>query len=73
MTYFGIMQWNVGFPSLGVLLQKLENPALRACLKVPSNEVSFIFHIVDNNIYLHLSFSPSFGIVFPLLNPVPLG
>ncbi|PKU66080.1 protease Do-like 2, chloroplastic isoform X2 [Dendrobium catenatum] len=27
-----------GFPSLGVLLQKLENPALRACLKVPSNE-----------------------------------
>lgn len=28
-----------GFPSLGVLLQKLENPALRACLKVKSNEV----------------------------------
>ncbi|KAJ0980706.1 hypothetical protein J5N97_008961 [Dioscorea zingiberensis] len=27
-----------GFPSLGVLLQKLENPALRACLKVPTNE-----------------------------------
>ncbi|CAL5357572.1 unnamed protein product [Camellia sinensis] len=27
-----------GFPCLGVLLQKLENPALRACLKVPSNE-----------------------------------
>ncbi|KAL7112765.1 hypothetical protein ACP275_04G022300 [Erythranthe tilingii] len=27
-----------GFPSLGVLLQKLENPALRACLSVPSNE-----------------------------------
>ncbi|XP_038709527.1 protease Do-like 2, chloroplastic isoform X3 [Tripterygium wilfordii] len=27
-----------GFPSLGVLLQKLENPAIRACLKVPSNE-----------------------------------
>ncbi|KAL7602098.1 hypothetical protein Lser_V15G27350 [Lactuca serriola] len=27
-----------GFPSLGILLQKLENPALRACLKVPSNE-----------------------------------
>ncbi|XP_020586865.1 protease Do-like 2, chloroplastic isoform X2 [Phalaenopsis equestris] len=27
-----------GFPSLGVLLQKLENPALRSCLKVPSNE-----------------------------------
>lgn len=27
-----------GFPSLGVLLQKLENPALRACLRVPSNE-----------------------------------
>ncbi|ONK78599.1 uncharacterized protein A4U43_C02F20500 [Asparagus officinalis] len=27
-----------GFPSLGVLLQKLENPALRTCLKVPSNE-----------------------------------
>ncbi|KAG6785114.1 hypothetical protein POTOM_010837 [Populus tomentosa] len=27
-----------GFPSLGVLLQKLENPALRACLKVTSNE-----------------------------------
>ncbi|XP_068660029.1 protease Do-like 2, chloroplastic [Aristolochia californica] len=27
-----------GFPSLGVLLQKLENPALRTCLKVESNE-----------------------------------
>ncbi|XP_027149391.1 protease Do-like 2, chloroplastic isoform X1 [Coffea eugenioides] len=27
-----------GFPCLGVLLQKLENPALRACLGVPSNE-----------------------------------
>ncbi|KAJ6390540.1 hypothetical protein OIU77_024699 [Salix suchowensis] len=27
-----------GFPSLGVLLQKLENPALRACLQVHSNE-----------------------------------
>ncbi|KAI9119340.1 hypothetical protein K1719_010015 [Acacia pycnantha] len=27
-----------GFPCLGVLLQKLENPALRACLKVQSNE-----------------------------------
>ncbi|KAK2990566.1 hypothetical protein RJ640_019846 [Escallonia rubra] len=27
-----------GFPCLGVLLQKLENPALRACLKVPTNE-----------------------------------
>ncbi|KAK1384514.1 hypothetical protein POM88_022249 [Heracleum sosnowskyi] len=27
-----------GFPCLGVLLQKLENPALRSCLKVPSNE-----------------------------------
>ncbi|XP_075520566.1 protease Do-like 2, chloroplastic isoform X2 [Primulina tabacum] len=27
-----------GFPSLGVLLQKLENPALRTCLNVPSNE-----------------------------------
>ncbi|KGN44832.1 protease Do-like 2, chloroplastic [Cucumis sativus] len=27
-----------GFPSLGVLLQKLENPALRACLRVKSNE-----------------------------------
>ncbi|KAL4560246.1 hypothetical protein LXL04_032396 [Taraxacum kok-saghyz] len=27
-----------GIPSLGILLQKLENPALRACLKVPSNE-----------------------------------
>ncbi|KAL5561572.1 hypothetical protein UlMin_031319 [Ulmus minor] len=27
-----------GFPCLGVLLQKLENPALRACLKVKSNE-----------------------------------
>ncbi|KAK6940903.1 Protease Do-like, PDZ domain [Dillenia turbinata] len=27
-----------GFPCLGVLLQKLENPALRACLKVHSNE-----------------------------------
>ena len=30
-----------GFPCLGVLLQKLESPALRACLKVPSNEVWF--------------------------------
>ncbi|KAB5569409.1 hypothetical protein DKX38_003202 [Salix brachista] len=28
-----------GFPSLGVLLQKLENPALRACLQVHSNEL----------------------------------
>ncbi|KAJ4846219.1 Protease Do-like 2, chloroplastic [Turnera subulata] len=27
-----------GFPCLGLLLQKLENPALRECLKVPSNE-----------------------------------
>ncbi|XP_047307811.1 protease Do-like 2, chloroplastic [Impatiens glandulifera] len=27
-----------GFPCLGVLLQKLENPALRAYLKVPSNK-----------------------------------
>ncbi|KAL6564258.1 Protease Do-like 2, chloroplastic [Orobanche minor] len=27
-----------GFPSLGVLLQKLENPALQAFLNVPSNE-----------------------------------
>lgn len=27
-----------GFPCLGVMLQKLENPALRSCLKVPSNE-----------------------------------
>ncbi|KAF1878401.1 hypothetical protein Lal_00047069 [Lupinus albus] len=27
-----------GFASLGVLIQKLENPALRACLKVKSNE-----------------------------------
>ncbi|KAG0475735.1 hypothetical protein HPP92_015421 [Vanilla planifolia] len=27
-----------GFPSLGVLLQKLENPALRTCLKLPSHE-----------------------------------
>ncbi|KAJ7977492.1 Protease Do-like [Quillaja saponaria] len=27
-----------GFPCLGVLLQKLENPALRACFKVQSNE-----------------------------------
>lgn len=28
-----------GYPCLGVLLQKLENPALRECLKVPTNEV----------------------------------
>ncbi|XAR58487.1 Peptidase Do [Bertholletia excelsa] len=27
-----------GFPCLGVLLQKMENPALRSFLKVPSNE-----------------------------------
>ncbi|GAB2281478.1 Protease Do-like 2, chloroplastic [Dionaea muscipula] len=27
-----------GFPCLGVLLQKLENPALRSCLKASSNE-----------------------------------
>lgn len=27
-----------GFPCLGVLLQRLENPALRSCLKVISNE-----------------------------------
>ncbi|KAG6429167.1 hypothetical protein SASPL_107210 [Salvia splendens] len=33
-------QWifPLGFPCLGVLLQKLENPALRACLNVPTNE-----------------------------------
>lgn len=31
-----------GFPCIGVLLQKLENPALRKCLKVSSNEVCFI-------------------------------
>lgn len=27
-----------GYPCLGVLLQKLENPSLRECLKVPTNE-----------------------------------
>lgn len=32
-----------GFPCLGVLLQKLENPALRECLKVQSNEVHLSF------------------------------
>ncbi|KAG8370674.1 hypothetical protein BUALT_Bualt13G0007800 [Buddleja alternifolia] len=31
-----------GFPCLGVLLQKLENPALRACLNVPSNEGALV-------------------------------
>ncbi|KAI5399240.1 protease Do-like 2, chloroplastic isoform X1 [Lathyrus oleraceus] len=31
-----------GFPCLGVLIQKLENPALRACLKLPSNEGVFV-------------------------------
>lgn len=36
------MWYDIGFPSLGVLLQKLENPALRACLKVSSNEVFFV-------------------------------
>ena len=33
------IHWVPGFPCLGVLLQKLENPALRACLQVQSNEV----------------------------------
>lgn len=36
-----------GFPCLGVLLQKLENPALRACLKVKSNEVNLYLVIVS--------------------------
>ncbi|CAK8572866.1 unnamed protein product [Lathyrus sativus] len=31
-----------GFPCLGVLIQKLENPALRACLKLESNEGIFV-------------------------------
>ncbi|CAN4101195.1 unnamed protein product [Withania somnifera] len=35
-----------GFPCLGVLLQKLENPALRACLKVPSNK-GILVHKVE--------------------------
>lgn len=48
-----------GFPCLGVLLQKLENPALRACLKVQSNEVclyhlSFIKLICCNSV-LHFA------------------
>ncbi|RVW55014.1 Protease Do-like 2, chloroplastic [Vitis vinifera] len=33
-----------GFPCLGVLLQKLENPALRSCLKVQSNEVHIFIY-----------------------------
>jgi len=32
-----------GFPCLGVLLQKLENPALRESLKVPSSEVCYLY------------------------------
>ncbi|XP_044502880.1 protease Do-like 2, chloroplastic isoform X2 [Mangifera indica] len=36
-----------GFPCLGVLLQKLENPALHACLKVQSNEGNVIVNFDD--------------------------
>lgn len=35
-----------GYPCLGVLLQKLENPALRECLKVPTNEVHLLCYVV---------------------------
>ncbi|KAG2693536.1 hypothetical protein I3760_08G101500 [Carya illinoinensis] len=41
-----------GFPSLGIFWQKLENPALRACLKVQSNEgvlVQRVEPISDSN------------------------
>lgn len=55
---------NVGFPSLGVLLQKLENPALRECLKVPSNEVCFIMYLTNLS---------KFFVSVSLLNSVPFG
>nr|CAB3460206.1 unnamed protein product [Digitaria exilis]CAB3502478.1 unnamed protein product [Digitaria exilis] len=40
-----------GFPCLGVLLQKLENPALRESLKVPSSEV-WVFLFVGLSLLL---------------------
>jgi len=47
-----------GFPCLGVLLQKLENPALRACLNVNLNEgeVEFrsVLHPMTKNIRLYV-------------------
>lgn len=45
--------WHIfsGFPSLGVLLQKLENPALQACLNVPSNEVFLLFFSLTAGVY----------------------
>lgn len=43
----GIFTYISGFPSLGVLLQKLENPALQACLNVPSNQVFLLFFFTN--------------------------
>jgi hypothetical protein len=47
-----------GFPCLGVLLQKLENPALRESLKVPSSEVcsSILDKFQHLNIKVHERF-----------------
>ena len=35
----------IGFPCLGILLQKLENPALCSCLKVQSNEDVLVWRV----------------------------
>jgi hypothetical protein len=37
-----------GFPSLGVLLQKMENPALSECLKVSDHEVYMLINLKGN-------------------------
>ncbi|XP_044502881.1 protease Do-like 2, chloroplastic isoform X3 [Mangifera indica] len=67
----------LGFPCLGVLLQKLENPALHACLKVQSNEVclcievSFCDPIVIKilfHTFLKISFGTNYSINFSAIS-----
>lgn len=45
-----------GFPSLGVLLQKMENPALSECLKVPVHEVHVQYVLINFKGSVILSF-----------------
>ena len=45
-----------GFPSLGVLLQKMENPALSECLKVPAHEVHVQYVLINFKGSVILSF-----------------
>lgn len=52
VAYVGILERDVGFPSLGILLQKLESPALRACLQVPSDEVCF--HVLNDPFFPYI-------------------